>query len=111
MEPTRFGHYELRELIGRGGMGEVYIAYDTNTQRTVALKVLPPHLAKDPVFQERFKRESQAAAGLNDWVPAWIGGLPLAEQSLGWLLPVLAMLLVAVLVDRLLGRPRVVCLG
>ena len=52
-----------------------------------------------------------AAAGLNDWVPAWIGGLPLAEQSLGWLLPVLAMLLVAVLVDRLLGRPRVVCLG
>lgn len=66
MEPTRFGHYELRELIGRGGMGEVYIAYDTNTQRTVALKVLPPHLAKDPVFQERFKRESQAAAGLNE---------------------------------------------
>ena len=37
MEPTRFGHYELRELIGRGGMGEVYVAYDTNTQRTVAL--------------------------------------------------------------------------
>ncbi|MUL44781.1 transporter substrate-binding domain-containing protein [Mycobacterium sp. CBMA293] len=66
MEPTRFGHYELRELIGRGGMGEVYVAYDTNTQRTIALKVLPPHLAKDPVFQERFKRESQAAAGLNE---------------------------------------------
>jgi len=66
VEPTRFGQYELRELIGRGGMGEVYVAYDTNTQRTVALKVLPPHLAKDPVFQERFKRESQAAAGLNE---------------------------------------------
>ncbi|MDR3660187.1 MAG: bifunctional serine/threonine-protein kinase/transporter substrate-binding domain-containing protein [Mycobacterium sp.] len=66
MEPTRFGHYELRELLGRGGMGEVYVAFDTNTQRTVALKVLPPHLAKDASFQERFKRESQSAAGLNE---------------------------------------------
>ena len=65
-EGTQFGPYRLLRLIGKGGMGEVYVAYDTNTQRTVALKVLPPHLAKDPVFQERFKRESQAAAGLNE---------------------------------------------
>ena len=66
MEPTQFGHYELRELLGRGGMGEVYNAYDTRTHRTVALKVLPSHLAQDPAFQERFRRESQAAAGINE---------------------------------------------
>src|SRR6201988_1368375 len=47
-------------------MGEVYRAYDTNTDRIVALKVLPPHLAEDATFQQRFRRESQAAAGLND---------------------------------------------
>ena len=66
MNATPFGHYRLQELIGRGGMGEVYKAYDTNTDRVVALKVLPSHLAKDEVFQKRFRRESQAAAGLNE---------------------------------------------
>ncbi len=44
-------------------MGEVYRAYDTRTDRVVALKVLPPHLAADITFQ-RFRRESQAAAGI-----------------------------------------------
>ncbi|MGV0740979.1 serine/threonine protein kinase StpK7 [Mycolicibacterium sp. XJ870] len=66
MDATPFGHYELQKLIGRGGMGEVYQAYDTNTDRIVALKVLPPHLAQDTTFQDRFKRESHAAAGVND---------------------------------------------
>jgi ABC-type amino acid transport substrate-binding protein/predicted Ser/Thr protein kinase len=66
VEATPFGHYQLRELIGRGGMGEVYRAYDTKTDRVVALKVLPHHLAEDATFQQRFRRESQAAAGLND---------------------------------------------
>jgi serine/threonine protein kinase len=47
-------------------MGEVYRAYDTKTDRIVALKVLPHHLAEDATFQQRFRRESQAAAGLND---------------------------------------------
>ena len=47
-------------------MGEVYRAYDTNTDRIVAVKVLPPHLADDSTFQQRFRRESQAAAGLNE---------------------------------------------
>jgi ABC-type amino acid transport substrate-binding protein/predicted Ser/Thr protein kinase len=61
-----FGHYQLRELLGRGGMGEVYRAYDTNTDRVVALKVLPPNLAEDTVFQQRFRQESHAAASLND---------------------------------------------
>ncbi len=66
MEGTRFGQYELLELLGRGGMGEVYRARDTNTDRIVALKVLPAHLARDEVFQQRFRREAQAASGVND---------------------------------------------
>jgi predicted Ser/Thr protein kinase len=66
VDATPFGHYQLRKLIGRGGMGEVYRAYDTKTDRIVALKVLPLHLAEDATFQQRFRRESQAAAGLND---------------------------------------------
>ena len=66
MDATKFGPYRLEELIGRGGMGEVYRAYDARTDRIVALKVLPPHLARDEVFQQRFRRESQAAAGINE---------------------------------------------
>jgi ABC-type amino acid transport substrate-binding protein/predicted Ser/Thr protein kinase len=66
VDATAFGHYQLQELIGRGGMGEVYRAYDTRTDRVVAVKVLPPHLASDETFQRRFRRESQAAAGVND---------------------------------------------
>ena len=57
MDATPFGQYQLQQLIGRGGMGEVYRAYDTKTDRVVALKVLPPHLAKDVTFQQRFRRE------------------------------------------------------
>jgi ABC-type amino acid transport substrate-binding protein/predicted Ser/Thr protein kinase len=66
VDATPFGHYQLQKLIGRGGMGEVYQAYDTRTDRIVALKVLPPHLAQDASFQDRFRRESHAAAGVND---------------------------------------------
>jgi serine/threonine protein kinase/cyclophilin family peptidyl-prolyl cis-trans isomerase len=61
-----FGRYELRELLGRGGMGQVFRAYDTSTDRIVALKVLPAHLAEDDEFQQRFRREARIAASLND---------------------------------------------
>jgi serine/threonine-protein kinase len=61
-----FGPYRLEELIGRGGMGEVYRAYDTVKQRTVALKRLSPGLAGDPGYQKRFRREAEIAARLSE---------------------------------------------
>lgn len=63
---TRFGPYELKSLIGVGGMGEVYRAYDIVRDRTVALKVLSPHLSGDDLFQRRFRRECQTIARLSD---------------------------------------------
>jgi Protein kinase domain len=66
VQGTPFGRYQLIELMGRGGMGEVWKAFDTATQRVVAVKVLPAQLAADPVFEQRFRREAHAAAGLSD---------------------------------------------
>ena len=63
---TRFGPYELRSLIGVGGMGEVYRAYDTVKGRMVAVKVLRTEMATDASFQERFRRESRMAARLQE---------------------------------------------
>ncbi len=65
MEGTPFGRYRLIELLGRGGMGEVWRAHDTATNRVVAIKLLPPHLAQDDTFVQRFRREAEAAAQLN----------------------------------------------
>ncbi|MFE3188104.1 serine/threonine-protein kinase [Nocardia sp. NPDC059240] len=66
MEGNPFGHYRLRRKLGEGGMGQVFEAYDTHTDRVVALKVLPEHSADNPEFRERFRRESRSAAALND---------------------------------------------
>lgn len=59
------GRYEVRSLIGRGGMAEVHLGYDTRLHRIVAIKMLRADLARDSVFQARFRREAQAAASLN----------------------------------------------
>jgi serine/threonine protein kinase len=66
MDGTPFGRYRLLELLGRGGMGEVWRAHDTATNRTVAIKVLPPQLAQDDTFVQRFRREAETAARLNN---------------------------------------------
>lgn len=66
MEGTPFGQYRLIALLGRGGMGEVWRAHDMATNRTVAIKLLPPHLAHDDTFVQRFRREAEAAARLNN---------------------------------------------
>ena len=62
---TRLGPYEILAAIGAGGMGEVYKAKDTRLDRTVAIKVLPEHLAGDPDLRERFEREARTVSSLN----------------------------------------------
>jgi eukaryotic-like serine/threonine-protein kinase len=62
---TRLGPYAITALIGVGGMGEVYKATDTRLQRTVAIKVLPQHVAADAAFRQRFEREARAISSLN----------------------------------------------
>ena len=59
------GRYELGELLGAGGMAEVYLAHDRRLDRPVAVKLLGAGFAADPEQVERFRREAQAAAGLN----------------------------------------------
>lgn len=59
---SMFGRYRLDSILGRGGMGIVFLAMDTELQRPVALKFLAPELASDSTFRERFVRESRLAA-------------------------------------------------
>ena len=59
------GRYELDGVVGRGGMAEVYRARDIRLDRIVAIKTLRADLARDQIFQARFRREAQSAASLN----------------------------------------------
>src|SRR5215467_13337266 len=62
---TKLGPYEIQSPLGAGGMGEVYRARDTRLERTVAIKILPEQLSKDPVRKQRFEREAKTISSLN----------------------------------------------
>src|SRR6202158_408783 len=62
---TKLGPYEIESPLGAGGMGEVYRARDTRLERTVAVKILPPHLNDNREARQRFEREARVISSLN----------------------------------------------
>src|SRR5205807_5496444 len=60
-----FPHLEILELVGQGGMGAVYKARQPKLDRLIAVKILPPEVAHEPAFAERFMREARSLARLN----------------------------------------------
>jgi serine/threonine protein kinase len=92
------GHYRVGEQLGRGGMGEVYMADDHNLNRKVALKFLPEAFAADPERMARFEREAKLLASLNHPNIAAIRRL---EQAEGKRFPVLELVEGETLVQRL----------
>ena len=62
---TSLGPYQIEAPLGAGGMGEVYKARDTRLDRTVAIKVLPEHVAADPDLKQRFEREAKTISSMN----------------------------------------------
>ncbi len=99
---SRITHYELLDILGRGGMGEVWRARDTRLDREVALKTLPPRLAADPDRVARLAREARLLATLNHPNIAAIHGLE-EQDGRHWL--VLELVTGPTLEDRLaVGR-------
>ena len=77
--PQKISRYEIRSEIGRGGMATVYLAYDPNFGREVAIKVLPHELMHDPSFRTRFQREARVIAALEH--PAIVPVYDFGEQD------------------------------
>ncbi|MDT7557856.1 MAG: serine/threonine kinase PknH, partial [Pseudonocardiales bacterium] len=66
MDQVTFGPYRILGLLGRGGMAEVHRAYDSRTDRVVALKLLPAEVSADEEYAARFRRECRSAARLSE---------------------------------------------
>ncbi|MGH9785988.1 MAG: serine/threonine-protein kinase [Terriglobia bacterium] len=79
-ERANLGQYEIQALLGRGGMGEVYLAHDQKLGRDVAIKTVPMEFSEDPDRLSRFRREARVLASLNHPNIAAIHGL---EESAG----------------------------
>ncbi len=79
MHPAAIGPFQIERELGRGGMGEVYLARDTRLDRQVAIKALPAHLSQDPDRLARFQREAKVLASLNHPGIGAIYGLEEAE--------------------------------
>ena len=103
MTGRQIGHYELRGLLGVGGMGEVYRAFDAQLRREVAVKMLPPDLTGDPDRVARFEREARVLASLNHPNIATIYGV---EQSSGIRGIVMELVEGETLAERLAGTAR-----
>ena len=102
MEGQTIGRYEIRQLLGRGGMATVYLALDPRFQREVAVKVLPRAYLNDPMFRARFQREAQTVAALEH--PAIVPVHDFGEED-GRLYLVMAYMTGGSLADRLQEGP------
>ncbi len=102
MRPTTIGSFQILRELGRGGMGEVFLARDTRLDRQVAIKALPAHLALDPDRLARFQREAKVLASLNHPGIGSIYGLEIVD---GHQYLVLEFIEGETLADTLAGGP------
>ncbi len=97
---TQIGPYKVERELGRGGMGEVFLATDTRLDRQVAIKALPAHLATDPDRLARFQREAKVLASLNH---PGIGAIYGLEEAAGHQYLILEFVEGETLADQLKG--------
>ena len=99
---SRFRSFEIIDIAGTGGMGEVYRAHDPRLDRNIALKILPSDLASDPERIARLTREARLLASLNHPHIATIHGI---EEDEGRIALVMELVEGPTLADRLAGGP------
>ncbi len=99
MQPAAIGPFIIERELGRGGMGEVYLARDTRLDRQVAIKALPGHLTTDPDRLARFQREAKVLASLNH---PGIGAIYGLEEAAGYQYLILEFIEGETLAERLL---------
>ena len=102
MHPATIGPFKIERELGRGGMGDVYLARDTRLDRQVAIKALPAHLSQDPDRLARFQREAKVLASLNH---PGIGGIYGLEEANGYQYLILEFVEGETLADRLAKGP------